>query len=108
MENVSNSAFTDVRRHCLLVLTPADLWPSQHEFGRLARQLEFEKLHLPTTSAAAKVKANLDKHKDFILTEVCTCHPDSSQLLAHTLLTLTGRRRRRSRQEGRSRQPRRG
>jgi hypothetical protein len=43
---------------------------SQHEFGRLAKQLEFEKMHLPTTSAAAKIKANLDKHKDYIMTEV--------------------------------------
>lgn len=71
MANVSNSAFTDVRYgHLLVAHTLANLWPFQHEFGRLARQLEFEKLHLPTSSAAAKIKANLDKHKDFILTEV--------------------------------------
>ena len=36
----------------------------------MARTLEFEKLHLPTVKESQRVKANLEKRKDYIMTEV--------------------------------------
>lgn len=51
----------------MLTLAPSS---AQGEFGRLAKTLGVEKLHLPTIKDAQKIKNNLDKRKEYILTEV--------------------------------------
>jgi hypothetical protein len=83
MDAVSESPFLDVstqsfRYHRLR------LWPKpdarslpfpckQSEFARLNADYQYEKMDLPTVKEVDKIKAKLDQHKEYIMTEVSGC-----------------------------------
>lgn len=75
MEVISNSPFTDVSsQFSRPVVSQAGLVlmisGSQGEFARLSQTCIGEKVDLPGPKELAKVKEQLAKHKEYIMTEV--------------------------------------